>query len=435
MKRAALVAVAAVLLASTAAGADPVGAPTYREWAGTGIAATEGLFNGLSEAVTRSRTKIIGSYDTTGSPTITPRANCVVPRTHTIAAKDGCLQFARAGTYNTLPEDAVYFPMGLAPITYATAETTIVPKDLHTQYLGALYKCQIPNAPYKPLLPRYGSTVRTEFIRSMFWGVDDGPDFTTRFPCIQDTVDGVPIEENNGAQLTLPSQLIPYGVPGYLAQLNGLVPGNNGGAGIGRLDEISSVRIDPEIPATAISYAMHESGNRDLTDAQLRKIYTCQDTAYSPVLPRYGSWVRQGFLGRLGIPDRPDLSTVYPCVRDGGVEHDDGTVLTGRRDIVPFSVQSYVDQVNTLFDDTRARTLIGRIGGVNPVAGKRTHLGHGVYTVVPKALAAKAAPVFGEGGLVCARGAVIRYWGFVDELGCGRPFPGSLDPRAHLPRG
>ncbi|WP_018682996.1 hypothetical protein [Actinokineospora enzanensis] len=433
---------ALTLLTPSLAGADPTGLPQYRQLSGTGSAVSEDLYNALSNVVTgRGGTKILGSYDTTGSPTISTKPDCTVPRSYTlhesVAAGDGCLQFARAAAYNSLTRDATYFSIGYAGLTYAIAHDTVVSRALHDQRLRPIYSC-MDKANYQPLLPRYGSDVRSEFLRSLW--LDDGPDFTTRFPCVRDSIDGVPIAENDGRVLTSPDQIVPYGVPAYLTQ----PPAQRANADLGRFNEMSFARIDPTVDPDTIVYLTRDTSriSRDLTDAQLKQIYTCSTTGHTPLLPGYGSRVRTQFLDRLGIPNTPDLTTTYPCVRDtsptGPLPIEDASVLATDTDIVPFDIQTYVDQLNNLLDDTRSHVTVSRVNGVPPVTGKLAGPRNALYAVVPNALAKNPAVVAafsGQYSAVCRNGALIRALGYVDivGLGCGWADTGNLNPRGHLP--
>ena len=63
-----------VLGAADSAQADPSGAPQYRPLAGVGSDTTTPVMNALSNDITIGGSKVIGSYDATGSATIATQA-------------------------------------------------------------------------------------------------------------------------------------------------------------------------------------------------------------------------------------------------------------------------------------------------------------------------------------------------------------------------
>ncbi len=106
-----------LLVLGGAAQADPAGAPTYRDLAGVGSDTTQGVVNGLADAITVGGVKVLGSYDATGSANITTKdpatkPNCTIPRpagsgngvNALVASLDGntgCVQFARSSSNNS----------------------------------------------------------------------------------------------------------------------------------------------------------------------------------------------------------------------------------------------------------------------------------------------------------------------------------------------
>lgn len=151
---AALTGAALALGASLPAAADPVDAPTYRALAGVGSDTTQDVMNGISAVVTDSSgTLAVGSYNATGSATITPKPNRTFARpdgsgdgvTALKAAKNSAdykgttlqptdLQFARsssaASTWNSQGAYA-YIPLALDAVSFATAPAnTKVPSDI-----------------------------------------------------------------------------------------------------------------------------------------------------------------------------------------------------------------------------------------------------------------------------------------------------------------
>lgn len=150
---AALTGAALALGASLPAAANPVGAPTYRALAGVGSDTTQDVMNGISAVVTDSNgTLVVGSYDATGTPTITPKPNRTFARpdgsgdgvTALKAAKNSAaykgtilqptdLQFARSSSGATWDSNGAYayIPLALDAVSFATAPaSTKVPNDI-----------------------------------------------------------------------------------------------------------------------------------------------------------------------------------------------------------------------------------------------------------------------------------------------------------------
>ncbi len=180
----------------------------------------------------------------------------------------------------------------------------------------------------------------------------------------------------------------------------------------------------------AVTYAVRSDSSitKRLTAAQLKTVYECNaGPNFIPVLPNASSGTRQFFLQAIGNP------TLGPCVVNGTVngtviQENDGSVLTDRRMLVPYSVAQYNVQ-STGIGDLRAQAVLGAIGGVtsqsiNTTAptGVRT-----VYNVIPTrrigtnpADATLNRVFVGSGSLLCTVGApVITQQGFAPSPECG----------------
>ncbi|MFG6446489.1 hypothetical protein ACFXQA_14610 [Microbacterium sp. P07] len=150
---AATVAVAGLAFgAALPANAEPLGSPTYRSLAGAGSDTTQDVLNGLSQSLTISGTKVIGSYNATGSATIKTKSTGATfqrpngstegvralsaalqgtsyPATGGTTLSSTDLQFARSssGVSSSLASTTgplQYIPMGIDAVTYATSPTT-----------------------------------------------------------------------------------------------------------------------------------------------------------------------------------------------------------------------------------------------------------------------------------------------------------------------
>lgn len=252
---------AAVALATGSAGADPNGAPTYRALVGVGSDTTQGIMNGLSDVVVDSTgTKLIGSYDAVGTPTITVKdpavaatANCTLNRPSSSGAgvdalvnsqtlNDGCVQFARSSANSAASytgKNLTYIPFAVDAVTYAIRGDSTLTKKLTTAQLTNVYNCAYAN--FKPMLPHFGSGTRKFFLQKL--GFADAANFVTLagHTCISEVdASNTPIEENTGTVLTDPAQIIPYSIAQYNSQVNGVVSDVHGTAILGALDGASA---------------------------------------------------------------------------------------------------------------------------------------------------------------------------------------------------
>ena len=321
-RKALIVAAIAVTLlgAGSVAQADPVGAPTFRDLAGVGSDTTEGVVNGLADAVVVGGTKILGSYDATGSATITTKdpavnANCTITRpansgegvTALVASQDaanGCVQFARSSSNSSASfagKNLTYIPFAVDAVTYAVRADSSISKKLTTAQLKSIYNCTAPGAgtTYKPLLPKFGSGTRSFFLSSL--GLTNAANYTTTFPCVKD-VDSTnaPIVENTGTFLTDSANIAPYSIAQYQAQVNGVVPAVQGKAVLATLNGLSPTALNTSssfkrdvynvVPTAQLANAPYAgtfvgSGSAICSNADLIKKYgfgpaaNCGDTA------------------------------------------------------------------------------------------------------------------------------------------------------------
>ena len=99
----------------------------------------------------------------------------------------------------TTGTNLTWVPFAKDGITMALRNDTSLRQNYTKAFLTALYNCALPpvtQAQYQPLLPQAGSGTRSTFLN--FIGV------TTPGSCVSDTINGVPILENNGNLLTQP---------------------------------------------------------------------------------------------------------------------------------------------------------------------------------------------------------------------------------------
>ena len=223
---------AAIGLVAPAALADPIPAET-RLLAGVGSDTTQFLMNdfgngttatsptypGVKGTTTNADGLVIASYDAAGGGTINTKTNvsgCSITRpvgssaginaliNARTAAGSGpsCIDFARSSAGNgnfSTGTDLTWVPFAKDGITMALRNDTSLRQNYTKAFLTALYNCTLPPATqsqYQPLLPQAGSGTRSTFLS--FIGV------TTPGSCVSDTINGVPILENNGNLLTQP---------------------------------------------------------------------------------------------------------------------------------------------------------------------------------------------------------------------------------------
>lgn len=232
--------------------ADPVGAPTYRQLAGTGSDTTEEILQALSETTTIGGTKVLGSYNATGSAQITTKdpattTGCTINRPNGSTAGrnallaslnanggagDGCLDFARSssarGSTNNTP-DLAYVPFAVEGLSFAITSTSTIPRKLSKADLQGIYKCTITGGgTFKPLLPQTGSGTRSAWITYIYGAANAD---LTPFTCLVDNAG----QEHDGRILDNNS-IVPYSSAQYVAQTTGTIQDKRGRAVLGQID-------------------------------------------------------------------------------------------------------------------------------------------------------------------------------------------------------
>jgi ABC-type phosphate transport system substrate-binding protein len=243
---------ATTLGATSAAFADPVSPTGPRVLAGVGSDTTQDVVNALSDVVLGADgSKLVASYDATPTgSTITTRASagCTFARPNGSGAGRtallkalnpadptfGCLDFSRSSSLNLAATDygLTYIPFAVDAISYAVTSGSSVPKNLTKAQLSAIYTCQDPTVP-APLLPQAGSGTRA------FWLATLGLTETTKGACVVDAKAGVSVQENSGAALTGPTDIVPFSVANYVAQANGAAADTRGSAVLGSVDGVA----------------------------------------------------------------------------------------------------------------------------------------------------------------------------------------------------
>lgn len=233
--------------------ADPIGEPQYRELAGMGSDTTQTLMNALADIVTINGTKVIGSYDATGSATVATKATAAcaaVPRANgssagrdallkSLQANDGCLQFARSsssrGTFTSTPS-MTWIPFATDALTFAVRDDGDVPRELTKAQIVAIFKCEVPEI--QPALVQTGSGTRSSWLS--YVGITEAQIAAGTYKCLVPQKDGGTFpgnlpQEHDGRELKK-NQIMPYSAAVYQAQLYGTAPDRRGSSVIGVID-------------------------------------------------------------------------------------------------------------------------------------------------------------------------------------------------------
>ncbi len=408
--------------------------PPYRPLAGVGAETTQGVLNFLSDIIKDgSGNKLIASFDNAPQPdTIKTKADCSISRpaqggagtdalVASIQGNNDCVDFARAVTDDsaTRPPGLTYIPFAVDALTYAIRDDSNVPKNLSIAQLAAIYNCQ--NLSFKPLLGVFGAGNRTFFLKKL--GITDAPDLVSQpgHTCIKDTDStGAPLLANDGRLLTDPDQLVTYSSAPYLAQVNNVVPDKHGTAILASINSIHPTITNP--PSPAVTYATRGDSNvsRKLSLQQLKDIYTCVNTSFKPLLPSPGDPTRNAFLTNT-------LGGITPgsCVQDTGGAGNNGLVLNDPDQLVPYSIQTYQDQINGVVSDQHGPSVLGSISAVSPtVLNNASVMSRDVYNVV-RTNQLGVDPIksvfVGNASAVCSNSATIVRNGFnlEDPSKCG----------------
>lgn len=256
---------ASLSLVVGSATADPIGPPMFRDLAGVGTDVTQGVMNALSDVITVSGTKVIGSYDAVGPLTISTKSTPVctnIPRPsgsgagiialiNSQNAGDGCLQFVRSATNDAAKHpgaNLTYIPFAVDAVSYAVRSDSAISKKLTLAELTTVYNCAA-GGNFKPLLPQFGSGTRRLFLQQL--GFTDSGDFVFQpgHNCIREVdSSGNPLRESIGTLFTDPKNIGPYSIAQYLSQINDVVPDVHGMTVLGSINSISPHVLNSDSP-------------------------------------------------------------------------------------------------------------------------------------------------------------------------------------------
>ncbi len=283
--------------------ADPNGAPTYRALAGVGSDTTQGVVNGLSEVVKDgSGTKLIASYDATGSATIATQAAAacqsvarpngsgagVTALAASVTAKDGCIQFARSssGPSSSSPTGYTWIPFATDAVTYAVTATSSIPRTLTKADLVDFYTCGPKQQALKviPELPQAGSGTRKFWLS--YLGITEGQQGS----CVIDHQGTTLFEEHDGRNLT-DNAIMPLSIAQYIAQMQGTLADIRGREVLGTIDGTAPVLLNGSFAVTRNVYNVVPTTN--LSDPTVSNVFVGANSqvcsaAGQAVIKQYG---------------------------------------------------------------------------------------------------------------------------------------------------
>ncbi len=237
------------------ASADPDGPPQYRDLAGVGSDTTMDLVQALSQVVTISSVKVIGSYNASPSTTETFQTKANAKCTFTRAAAngssngvkvldtstkagDGCIQFARSSSSksSSSPTGYTWIPFAKDAVTFAVRSDGQVTKSLSVAELTAIYKCE--NTSIVPVLPQAGSGTRSYWLGR--FGITEDQITAGTYPCLKPKSAGGTgaeyTQEHDGRQLKA-NEIMPYSIAVWQAQASGAAADRRGMAVLGVLGD------------------------------------------------------------------------------------------------------------------------------------------------------------------------------------------------------
>ncbi|MFE7777770.1 hypothetical protein ACFU5O_28500 [Streptomyces sp. NPDC057445] len=245
--------------------AEPSGPPPYRQLSGVGSDTTQDVMNGLANAITINGTKVIGSYDATGSAQITTKdpaatPGCTINRPNgsgagrtallnSLQANNGCLDFARSSSLNlgAANPGLTYVPFAVDAVSYAITPTSTVPRKLSLNDLKSIYHCDpnyvgtAPNFSLNVYLPQAGSGTRSFWESTM--GITDADVVAGVYPCIKDAKGGAPVQEHDGRVLDDKS-IVPFSIAQYNSQSTQTIADLRGRAILGTIDGLAPTTLN-----------------------------------------------------------------------------------------------------------------------------------------------------------------------------------------------
>lgn len=422
-------------------------APDVAVVAGTGSATLDQIDRSLASSLRIGGQAVMASYGTTGpspmNPSETGDPACSMSRPQndsdglvalltSIRNGTGCVDFARMSGRTGLnqPSDVnlTYVPFAEDGFTFAVTNTSLLPRQMSWVDLRDVYRCVLTG--YRPMLPAYGSQLRAQWLAYLqipATDVDLG-----HFPCIVDSVSGVPVVENDGRVLDN-SSVVPFSLASWQAQAGGLTPDVRGRAVPGWITGSPGFSSPPLSRNTAdyqdgLTFVVSNTSSiaRQLTLADLHDIYTCRapDTTLKPSLPAdTTSTTRSAWLAKLGIAEADVQAGAYPCIKtvspSGQTIVDNDVRFVEGSSIVPLAIDEFQRQTFGISADRRGNGLLGtivRTDGRKPLPIRiadsvQFPVAHLVYHVLPT-LPEMSSPwrqlFLGVDSLVCTSALIVE---------------------------
>jgi hypothetical protein len=175
----------------------------------------------------------------------------------------GCVSFARSSsggnpTVSPGVGTMTYIPFATDAVTYATLGVSDVPHKLQKADLVAIYSANgTPGSAaciFQPLLPPAGSGTRSFFLTSL--GLSDVAIGAPGGPgtCVQDTLNGIGVQEHDGRFITNAEQLAPFSTAQYIGQSTDAIPNQLGRAVLGAIDFAAN---DPNFKQASSSLSLN----------------------------------------------------------------------------------------------------------------------------------------------------------------------------------
>lgn len=191
-----------------------------------------------------------------------------------LAAADGCVQFAQAedADLSAASPRLVYVPFATENVSFAVTSVSNIGRNLTLSALRAIYRCEADPA-FRPMLPRAGTGLREYWLRLMY-GTSGLP--SPKPACLEDGIDerGRPIEANSGHQLNN-NEIVPFSVSQWSDQVTGVVDADlRSATGLGQMEGLSP--FTDGFPAERTLYVVFAESaltGTSVTDLRIRSAF------------------------------------------------------------------------------------------------------------------------------------------------------------------
>jgi parallel beta-helix repeat protein len=278
-------------------------------------------------------------------------------------------------------------------VTYLVRSDSKTPVNLAKSELVQIYNCTSQfQSSFKPLIPATGA-VRSNWLSYL--------GLSAPGPCVSAvSSSGETITENDGLFLTDARQLVPYDVSAWIDQISQTVADVHGNSILGNIDGVNSLSPGPGLSPTYLVRSDSEIPV-NLAKSELVQIYNCTSqfqSSFKPLIPATGA-VRSNWLSYLGLPaPGPCVSAVSSSGET--ITENDGLFLTDARQLVPYDVSAWIDQVSQNVADVHGNSILGNIGGAGALRAG-SPIGCEGQTVTPSTAIQQAVDNAPEGTTFC----------------------------------